>query len=220
MGYLDEYLERARIHINLKTCEAEFNFEISDVGDDEEFEWIINKGEELQELIALVVKTIEYLEVNGFVVIYSVTPDKFSEEIKFGQGVEGNLSSPFTDEKIAKLLAGYIYKEIIPLASLSELKNNKFVLPDEKRFSEKMFATWAAIIVSLFIGLSGIALNIKSLYEQKNTYSTQIETNKNSFTTIDKSLTNLAQEGVYLRNEIGTIKKSINKLTNESEDKK
>jgi len=168
MCFLDKHLEKTVLRLNFENNTGEYLFEAQNATD-EVFGWIINKIEDLQELIAVIIGLIVYLKNNGYIAPYSITPNKWSEVHDFGRGVQENLKipSPFPDEEIVKLLIEYAFKEIVPLEPLKDLVQNKYVSQEDRRFNKQYMQAWAGIVVAILLGIYGIFSNSISSKEQK-----------------------------------------------------
>ena len=190
-GIMDQYLDGTLISLDLTPEKAEFLFEKP--SSDDEIQWVLNKAEELQEIIVVLLKSIEYLEKNGFIVIYSITADRHSNSIKFGKGVEDQceLPYPFSDQNIASLLVSYMNKEIIPLGTLLQLEKNKFVPLEDVRFRRQQIGTWFAIGVALFLGIAGIVWNIISSTQQSSLENERLIVEKKAISNIERRINEL-----------------------------
>jgi len=169
VSFLDKYLSRTVIVLNPNQESAEFRFEIEGEATDEVINWVIDSVDDLEEIIAILVKLILYLEGKGYVASYKVTEEERKEEFIFGQGIVDNLkiSMPFPDIEIVKLLIEYLFKEIVPLEPLKDLASHNFIPPEERRFRKQYRLAVTAILISIIIGVSVITLNI--IAQNKNT---------------------------------------------------
>lgn len=171
LSFLDAYLIRSKLIINTETEEAGFKYEVEDATKDEIFDWIINNSGDLEEIIAILMQLILYLEKQGYIASYKMTPEALKAEWSFGQGIDEDLrlSIPFPDQEIVKNLINHLFKEIIPLEPLKDLASHDFVTPEERRFRKQYKLAITGIVISIVIGLSVITLNIFSQYSHKNT---------------------------------------------------
>lgn len=164
LNFIDPYLVRSKLIVNIEKEEAEFKYEVEDATKAEIFDWIVVNASDLEEIIAILIKLILYLENQGYIASYKMTPDAHKAEWSFGQGVDEDLrlSIPFPDEEIVKNLISYLFKEIIPLQPLKDLATNNFITPEERRFRKQYKLAISGIVISIIIGLSVIILNIRS----------------------------------------------------------
>ena len=69
---------------------------------------------------------------------------------------------PIYDLNLCELLVRITRKEIIPSPALRDFVSNDFMTIEERQFRKQYVATWAAIILSGFLGISGILLSTSS----------------------------------------------------------
>lgn len=169
MSFLDSHLERTKIKLDFDAVTAEYRFEVEKASD-EVFGWIINKTEDLQEIIAIILNLVVYLKDNGYIAPYKVTPEKWSKVHEFGRGVDDNLilSSPFPDDELVKVLIEYAFKEIVPLEPLKDLGSNDYVTPEERRFRTQYRQALVGIVVAIVVGSAGIWFNYISIEKQES----------------------------------------------------
>lgn len=191
-GILDQYLERVKICLDIEDKTAVLLFE-KPAFNNKEFERVIDKAEELQELLLVLLKCIEFLDKNGFVAIYSITPNASENPKMFGKGIdeECTLRYEFSDKNIVSMLFDYIYKEIVPLGSLRRLENDKFRSPTDNRFRSQQIASWVAISLAFLVGVFGIALNICSSTQQSSVGNERLLLEKRALHNIEQHINKL-----------------------------
>jgi hypothetical protein len=209
MAFLDPYLDKLKICVDLKAEYAWFLFDINIGNTDSENQWIMDRVEELQELIVIIVKLVEYLESEGFVVRYSVTPDVNKNEVCFGKGLGGKVSSPFSDKRVAQLLTYCIYKELVPLETLRDLVSNNYVTEEKRRFLWQQRMTWFSIVVSIVIGLSALITNILFQHNQLAASKTQYSTTTQALSSITELIKVLSDENKLLQTQVDNQRKEI-----------
>ena len=220
-------LKRTKIRFDLTTLEAEYLYEKENASN-EFFDRIIKEVADVQELIAIIINLIVYLKNNGYIVPYEVTPDKWSEVHEFGQGIDKklDLSSPFPDPEIVKLLIEYAFKEILPLEPLRDLEKHKFITPDERRFRAQNYITLFAIAVAILIGSAGILFNIISLKKQEALSIIQETNTKKAITPFVEKLDNIVgldkkrnEDLIQLKSGVESFSSSYNKHLKRIEEK-
>lgn len=181
MSFLDAHLERTKIRVDLTKDYAEYRFEVGRASD-EVFGWIINKVEDLQEIVAVLVSLLGYLQAHGYIASYKVTPDVNTSVHEFGRGIDANLklSSPFPDQDIERLVIDYAFKEIVPLDPLCDLNAHDFVAPEDRRFRTQYWQTNVAIVLAFVVGAAGIWLSYCALKQQNASSAEQSENEKAS----------------------------------------
>ncbi|VAW75200.1 hypothetical protein MNBD_GAMMA15-1979 [hydrothermal vent metagenome] len=204
MSFLDKHLEKTVIRLDFQNETGEYLSEAEEITD-EVVSWIINKIEDLQELIAVISGLIVYLKNNGYIASYGVTPNKWSQKHDFGKGIQEDLkiSTPFPDEEITKLLIEYAFKEIVPLEPLTDLEEHEFTTQDERRFIKQYKQTQKSIklaksgvITAIFIGVFGIIFNIIALNNQSDSSSMNATLYRNSSDAVIDNLDKLSSIGL------------------------
>jgi hypothetical protein len=183
-------LQDTRIEIDKKNIKATFLFQIqAQEPTEEECNSAISKQMQLTELIIKYLVLFKFLEKEDLVVFFDPAKND-NEIISFGKGVVNlpTLSMSVDDQSIVELLIKYVHKEIMPSPALRVLANNKYVPDEERRFIRQLVAAWAAIIVSLFIGLYGVYNNIQSGKTQELQTKTQIQENRKIANSIIKKM--------------------------------
>jgi len=184
MSFLDAHLERTKIRIDLTETDAVYLFEVEEASD-EVFGWIISKVEDLQEMVAVLVSLLGYLQNRGYIASYKVTPDVHTSVHEFGRGIDDNLklSSPFPDKEVARLLIDYTFKEIVPLDPLRDLEAHNFVAPEDRKYQEQHRQTNVTIFVAfvaLVVAVVGLWFNHRALKQQEASSAVQTEADKTS----------------------------------------
>lgn len=151
--------------------------ESSDVANDMSDFWI-----ERLLFISTLMKLLDYLEQNGYIIshllsntndpIYFVGKSKLIEELK--DNSTSRTTYDFDDIFIIDQIIKYCYRVIFPTEALKILVKNNYKTQDEIRFSTNYRLTIYAILVSLFIGLSGLCISIISLRKPTTINSNQI----------------------------------------------
>lgn len=210
MSFLDAHLERAKIRIDLTKADAEYRFEVEKASD-EIFGWIINKVEDLQELVAVLVGLLDYLQASGYIASYKVTPDAHTSVYEFGRGIDEKLklSSPFPDKDIARLVIDYTFKEIVPLDPLRDLEAHTFVAPEDRRFREQFWQTNIAIVLAFVIGAAGVWLNYCVLKQQSASSAAQAESDKTTRATAEALFAAESAWMKYIQFSLKQIEKAI-----------
>jgi len=187
-SFLDKYLEKTKIIIDIENKEAEFKFEVEGGFNDEIFEWVIKNVGDLEEIIAVLVNLIKSLEKIGYIAPYKVTPEENTKVWRFGKGVEQYLkmSSPFPDREIVRFLIDYLFKEIIALQPLKDFVKHDFVTPEERRFRKQYIIAIMGIALSMLIGISAIILNILSQNSFKNSAKESNSIVNNAVSALDR----------------------------------
>lgn len=213
MSFLDAHLERTKIRIDLTKTDAEYRFEVEKASD-EVFGWIINKVEDLQEIVAVLVGLLGYLQARGYIASYKVTPDVHTSVYEFGRGIDKNLklSSPFPDKDIARLVIDFAFKEIVPLDPLRDLEAHAFVAPEDRRFQKQYLQTNVAIVLAFAVGAAGVWLSYCALMQQNATSAAQAENDKTNHAATEARF---AAESAWVK-DIQSLLKQIEKAIQSS----
>ncbi len=218
MSFLDKYLEKTKIRLDFGKFEAEYRFEVQDTSE-EVFGWVVNKVEDLQEIIAVVINLIVYLRNSGYIAPYRVAPDRWSKVHDFGRGIDEDLklSSPFPDHEIVKLLIDYAFKEIVPLEPLNDLEKNDYISQEDRRFRRQYKQAWAGIMVAIIIGLLGFGINYVSIQNQQASSIIQDKNIKEAIEALEKQLYNAIKVNKTANNELQQMKRLLENITESSD---
>jgi hypothetical protein len=210
-SFLDRDLDNILIKLDTKNKNGTIYF-CTENPNENFFGWVIKKDEDLEELFAIIIYLVLYLEKNGYIALYDVTPNEFCEDKIFGRGIKSEVknSIPFPDDKIVDYAINYFYKRIVPLEPLHELFKKNFITPDEYRFRKLYKQTRIGIGVAICIGLFGILLNIVSMSSNNSKIIQQDVKNINDqILEIEKIANNVNNQINQLRESLHKIEKSF-----------
>lgn len=198
----DVFLEGVRISIKLQDNAVDLLLQ-EDIVNSPSLGEIVN---EISRKIITTVNLIQYLTREGYIVLYH-NANRADDPFIFGRGIENVsfVTYEFPDTSTVEILLSSFNKAFLVTQSLIDYVNQGFVTPEEKKQRQNIRAAWLAIIVSSFIGIVGIVLNIIALskdtkidqaqLESMNKASTQISENVKSVSENIKSLTTQKAEG-------------------------
>lgn len=121
---------------------------------------IIQRIEEISLIILETVNLIKLLEKENYILTLQRAPNE--NEFKFG-GCIGNvpqISYPFADENISKLLIEYLQKEIYVTEEFRRFCLYGFIARDEQRFRKQFRITITALIVTIIALLLNTIFNL------------------------------------------------------------
>jgi len=209
-------LQGTRISIDKTNKKACFLFQTKDQEpNDYECSWGIERQKQLTELIIKYVTLLRYLEKEELAVFFD--PAKSDETIiEFGMGAVNmpSFRMSIDDETVVDLLIKYVHKEIMPSPSLRVLEKNKYVPDDERRFVWQQRAAWAAIAVSLLLGLYGVFGNLHKDKVQENLLNSLLQENRKLVDSVIKKIDAIQASNIDYRPAIRKATKELLKAAN------
>jgi hypothetical protein len=172
-------LQGTRISIDKANKKACFLFQTQDrEPNGHECSEGIEKQKQLTELIIKYLTLLRYLEKEELAVFFD-TAKSDEAIVEFGRGAVNmpSFSMSIDDETVVDLLIKYVHKEIMPSPSLRVLEKNKYIPDEERRFIWQQRAAWAAIGLSLLLGLYGVFSNFQKDWAQEKRLNSQIQEN-------------------------------------------
>jgi hypothetical protein len=199
----DQHFKAESLYINRRENEAYFKFNISGSGlSYAESDDIAKRSLELTILLAKYMTLYRFLDEEGLVLFYKPSFGE-GQSIQIGKVDSSKTThdTPLYDDVLRDLAWKYHHSYSIPSPSLKELVAHDFIEDEERRFSKSLRASWAAIWISLALGLSGIIMNITNNLDQDRKFSKQIETSTKSAQVLANSIKQLPAEFLKLLSE-------------------
>lgn len=129
---------------------------------------ISERAFEITEKIVVIINLLKYLEQNALITYFIPSHGrafvgnftKTMELYTYYQNHQGEFTGWwYTDEQTQKYLLDHTDYIIHPSEDLKTHVKNDYKTKEEKRHTQTLVATWAAIIISLFLGVAGIYQN-------------------------------------------------------------
>jgi hypothetical protein len=194
----DQHFIAESLYINPSENKACFEFNISESG----ISCRTKRSLELTILLARYMNLYRFLDEEGLVLFYKPSFGEW-QSVRIGKvdSSKTTYCEPLYDNVLRDLAWKYHHSYSIPSPSLKELVEHDFIEDEERRFSKSLRASWAAIWISLALGLSGIIMNITNNLDQDRKFSKQIESSTNSAQVLAKSIKQLPVEFLKLLSE-------------------
>jgi len=125
---------------------------------------VIDRIEEIQEMVVVTANLLSYLERNGLILIVKTTENADSRDLVqktvLGKKV---VTREFPDREINVLFLRFLNKKILVTPELNDLRNHGYQSKGDRRYKIQMIATWIGIVIAFATSLLSIWILTRSL---------------------------------------------------------
>ncbi len=208
-------LKEVRISVSPTANSARFDFEAStEMAPTEEVDIAVSKADQITQKLITHLLILERLDNKELAFFYD--PASYpTGDIVFGEGSVNmpSITIPIYDQKIINLLKKYLRYEIVPKPALIHLRKNKYKNDERIRFDKQICATWAALAVSIILGLYGVFSNYYGGKSTDKKFDQVISSIESSIDKIEISLGTLKQPNANYSTHLQEISASMSLIS-------
>ncbi len=163
LNFVFEQLENENLEVNSEERIVKVIIPIIEISERVN-QHVIDRIEEIQEMVVVTANLLSYLERNGLILIVKTTENAGS--IDYVQKTilpKKVITREFPDREINDLFLRFLNKKILATPELNDLRNHGYQSKGDRRYRIQMIAIWIGIGIALVTSLLSIWISTRSL---------------------------------------------------------
>jgi len=164
---INEYLDNEELKIN----KSKKKLSIVTINDTQDIETIDTRILKIEKYIVVLISLIKVFEREGYIYLYKrINTSNTDESIGICSG-ENTIEKILQDERLYNLVVTYLDYSVITTPSLDDLRLNKYISLEDRKYNKSHKLTVFALISSILIGITGIVISLIPLITEYIWYS-------------------------------------------------